>query len=158
MGEGWILIFLLTFKSNNHRWELLALLYLLSWESNLLERQKLPKAFEDFQGHEELKDGLSHCLRQSGALLLQSTTDTLHRYVHIIGNLKDQIICSSTCVNPNNNNNAAWLAQVVYNYYYKDFLMTHLFLQLPVWNAEEIYFHRTARTKNKWNQYNKTNT
>ena len=57
---------------------------------NQLERKKLPKAFEDFQGHEELKDGLSHRLCQSGALLLQSAAHPLHRHVHIIGYLEDE--------------------------------------------------------------------
>lgn len=59
---------------------------------NQLERKKLSKAFEDFQGHEELKDGLSHCLSQPGALLLQSSTNPLHRYIYIISYLKDERI------------------------------------------------------------------
>lgn len=64
----------------------------LSQTDNELERKKLPKAFEDFQGHEELKDGLSHCLSQPGALLLQGPTNPLHCYIYIISHLKDERI------------------------------------------------------------------
>lgn len=78
---------------------------------NQLKRKKLPKASEDFQGHEELKDGLPHRLRQPGALLLQSPTDPLHRHVHIISYLKDEVVwlCFSTFVKVSNNNNSIWL-------------------------------------------------
>lgn len=59
-------------------------------EKNQLEWEELPEAFEDFQGHEELKDGLSHCLSQSGALLLQGPTHPLHCYVHIVSCLEGE--------------------------------------------------------------------
>lgn len=62
-----------------------------SQSDNQLERKKLSKAFEGFQGHEELKDSLPHCLSQSGALLLQSPTHPLHCYVYVVGYLKDEI-------------------------------------------------------------------
>lgn len=55
---------------------------------NKLEREELSKAFQDFQRDEELEDGLSHALGQSGALLLQSSTDALHGHVHVIGDLR----------------------------------------------------------------------
>lgn len=78
-------------------------------KDNPLERKKLSKAFEDFQGHEELEDGLSHCLRQSGALLLESPAHPLHRHVHIVSYLSGQR--KSACfirVKVSSNNNI-WL-------------------------------------------------
>lgn len=91
----------------NRRW---------SQKDNQLERKKLSKAFEDFQGHEELKDGLSHCLRQSGALLLESPTHPLHRHVHIISYLSGQR--KSACfirVKVSSNNNI-WLRKTCHVY------------------------------------------
>lgn len=64
--------------------------------SNWLQRKELSKAFEDFQGHEELKDGLPHGLSESGALLLQSSTNSLHCYIYVISDLKGERRMSAT--------------------------------------------------------------
>lgn len=82
-----------------------------SQTDNQLERKKFSKAFEDFQGDEEFKDGLPHCLGQSGALLLQSSTDPLHRHVYIISYLKDERRASNT----------VWLENDFRKLIYKDF-------------------------------------
>lgn len=57
---------------------------------NKLEREELSETLQDFQRYEELEDGLSHGLGQSGALLLQSSTDALHGHVYVIGHLKTE--------------------------------------------------------------------
>lgn len=76
---------LLTFQTNN---QAAVTKCHFGLTENQLEREELSEAFQDFQGDEELKDGLSHGLSQSGALLLQSPADSLHGHAHIIGHLK----------------------------------------------------------------------
>lgn len=59
---------------------------------NQLERKKLSKAFEDFQRHEQLVDGLAHCLCQSGALLFQCPAHALHCNIHVVCYLKHSTV------------------------------------------------------------------
>lgn len=84
-------------------------------ELNQLEREKLSEAFEDFQGHEELKDGLSHCLRQSAALLLQSPAHPLHGYIYIISYLKDERLWLSIKVSNNTCNFTLLVSSMFFN-------------------------------------------
>lgn len=110
---------------------------------NQLERQKLPEAFEDFQGGVKLEDGLAHRLGQSEVLLLQSSAHPLHRYVYIISYLTGGGKEKSTL------SNAATLCDT--NTTSKNHF-SYLLLQLPVWYAEEVHLHCAARANTRENK------